>query len=61
MLTYSATDFLLGFFSPRIANDIGPLILLIFTGVLTFGFVYIYFMLPETRGMPDAFSVSPHG
>ncbi|KAJ9115407.1 hypothetical protein QFC22_005164 [Naganishia vaughanmartiniae] len=44
-------DFLVGFFSSKIAADIGPLILLIFGGVLIFGCVYIYFMLPETSGL----------
>lgn len=37
-------DFLVGFFSSKIAADIGPLILLIFAGVLVFGCVYIYLM-----------------
>ena len=44
-------NFLLGFFSPRIANDIGPLILLIFFGMLGFGYVYVYFFIPETKGL----------
>jgi len=44
-------NFLLSFFSPRIASDIGPLILLIFCGMLIFGFFYVYFAIPETKGL----------
>ncbi|UOH85377.1 hypothetical protein LQV05_002199 [Cryptococcus neoformans] len=44
-------NFLLSYFSPLIADDIGPLILLIFFGCLIFAFVYVFFMLPETRGI----------
>ncbi|KAF8529690.1 general substrate transporter [Hysterangium stoloniferum] len=44
-------NFLLSFFAPRIANDIGPLILLIFFGMLTFGYVYVYLFVPETKGL----------
>ncbi|KAI0370093.1 general substrate transporter [Pilatotrama ljubarskyi] len=44
-------NFLLSFFAPRIANDIGPLILLIFFGMLVFGYVYVYFFIPETKGL----------
>ncbi|KAJ6479188.1 general substrate transporter [Mycena vitilis] len=44
-------NFLLGFFAPRIADDIGPLILLIFFGVLVFGFGYVYLCIPETKGL----------
>ncbi|KAK0466200.1 general substrate transporter [Desarmillaria tabescens] len=44
-------NFLLSFFSPRIANDIGPLILLIFFGMLVFGYAYVYLFIPETEGL----------
>ncbi|OCF75482.1 high-affinity glucose transporter SNF3 [Kwoniella mangroviensis CBS 8886] len=44
-------NFLLSYFSPLIADDIGPLILLVFCGCLVFAFVYVYFMIPETRGI----------
>jgi len=44
-------NFLLGFFAPRIANDIGPLILLIFFGMLVFGWFYVYLCIPETKGL----------
>ncbi|KAJ7726395.1 general substrate transporter [Mycena metata] len=44
-------NFLLSFFAPRIAADIGPLILLIFFGVLVFGFGYVYLCIPETKGL----------
>ena len=44
-------NFLLSFFAPRIAEDIGPLILLIFFGMLVFGFVYVYLFIPETKGL----------
>lgn len=35
--------------SPLIADDIGPLILLIFAGVLLVAVFYVYFMIHETR------------
>lgn len=35
--------------SPLIADDIGPLILLIFAGCLAVAVVYVFFMIPETR------------
>lgn len=44
-------NFLLSFFAPRIAEKIGPLILLIFFGMLVFGYVYVYFFIPETKGL----------
>ncbi|KAF8644246.1 hypothetical protein AX16_008601 [Volvariella volvacea WC 439] len=44
-------NFLLSFFAPRIAARIGPLILLIFFGMLIFGYVYVYFFIPETKGL----------
>lgn len=44
-------NFLLSFFAPRIAAKIGPLILLIFFGMLVFGFFYVYLVIPETKGL----------
>ncbi|KAJ9105826.1 hypothetical protein QFC19_003394 [Naganishia cerealis] len=44
-------NFLTGFFSSKIAADIGPLICLIFAGVLAAGCVYIYFFLIESSGL----------
>jgi len=44
-------NFLLGFFSPNIAAKIGPLITLIFFGMLIFGVVYVYLLVPETKGL----------
>lgn len=44
-------NFLLSFFAPRISDHIGPLILLIFFGMLLFGFVFVYFFIPETKGL----------
>jgi SP family sugar:H+ symporter-like MFS transporter len=44
-------NFLLSFFAPRIAADIGPLILLIFFGMLIVAFIYVYLFIPETRGL----------
>ncbi|KAF4618504.1 hypothetical protein D9613_009787 [Agrocybe pediades] len=44
-------NFLLSFFSPRISVRIGPLIMLIFFGMLVFGFFYVYFCIPETKGL----------
>lgn len=37
--------------SSPVAAKIGPLILLIFGGVLLFGVVWVYFMVPETKGL----------
>ncbi|KAL5527238.1 hypothetical protein ACEPAG_6029 [Sanghuangporus baumii] len=44
-------NFLLSFFSPRIANRIGPWILMIFFGMLVFGFFYVYIFIPEVKGL----------
>jgi len=44
-------NFLLAFFAPRIASDIGPLILLIFCGCLIFAFGYVYLFVPEVKGL----------
>jgi len=44
-------NFLLSFFAPRIANDIGPLILLIFFAMVMVAFVYVYFFIPEVKGL----------
>lgn len=44
-------NFLLSFFAPKIAADIGPLILLIFFGALVFGWCYVYLFIPETKGL----------
>ncbi|WVQ84241.1 hypothetical protein IAT38_006393 [Cryptococcus sp. DSM 104549] len=44
-------NFLLSYFSPLIAEDIGPLIMLVFFGCLIGAFIYVFFMLPETRGI----------
>lgn len=53
-LTFSTDwlwNFLLSFFAPRIAARIGPLILMIFFGMLVFGFGYVYLFIPETKGL----------
>ncbi|KIY52020.1 MFS general substrate transporter, partial [Fistulina hepatica ATCC 64428] len=39
------------FFAPRISDHIGPLILLIFFGMLVFGFCYVWLFIPETKGL----------
>ncbi|GAA6033134.1 hypothetical protein JCM8097_002960 [Rhodosporidiobolus ruineniae] len=44
-------NFLISFFSPRIIDSIGPLILLIFAGMLVLSALYTYFLLRETRGL----------
>ncbi|KZO93465.1 general substrate transporter [Calocera viscosa TUFC12733] len=44
-------NFLLGYFSPGIADEIGPLITLVFFGMLLYGTVYVYIFVPETKGL----------
>ncbi|KZT53631.1 general substrate transporter [Calocera cornea HHB12733] len=44
-------NFLLGYFSPGIADEIGPLITLVFFGMLLYGAVYVYIFVPETKGL----------
>jgi len=44
-------NFLLGFFAPKIAVDINTFILLIFCGMLIVAFFYVYFFIPETKGL----------
>ncbi|KAL5508401.1 hypothetical protein ACEPAH_6020 [Sanghuangporus vaninii] len=44
-------NFLLSFFAPHIANKIGPWILMIFFGMLVFGFFYVYVFIPEVKGL----------
>lgn len=42
---------MLSYFSPLIADDIGPLILLIFFGCLVAALFYVFFFIPETAGI----------
>lgn len=44
-------NFMLSFFSPRIVDRIGPMIMLVFFGMLVFGYIYVYFAIPETKGL----------
>ncbi|KAH0837879.1 general substrate transporter [Lanmaoa asiatica] len=44
-------NFMLSFFSPRIVVKIGPLIMLVFFGMLVVGLFYVYFFIPETKGI----------
>ncbi|KAG0699320.1 hypothetical protein DFH29DRAFT_1002096 [Suillus ampliporus] len=44
-------NFMLSFFSPRIVARIGPIIMLVFFGILVFGYIHVYFAIPETKGL----------
>ena len=44
-------NFLLSWFSPGISARMGPFILLIFGSVTYFAGIFVYFVLPETRGL----------
>ncbi|KAG2050358.1 sugar transporter [Suillus hirtellus] len=44
-------NFMLSFFSPRIVDHIGPMIMFVFFGVLVFGYIYVYFAILETKGL----------
>ncbi|GAA5869800.1 hypothetical protein JCM8547_005847 [Rhodosporidiobolus lusitaniae] len=44
-------NFLIAFFSPRIASSIGPLIMLIFAVMMGVQIVYVYTLLRETKGL----------
>lgn len=44
-------NFMLGWFSPKIADDMGPYIMLIFFALLCCSFVYVFFFIPETKGL----------
>ncbi|EST04810.1 General substrate transporter [Kalmanozyma brasiliensis GHG001] len=44
-------NFLLSYFSNQIAAQYGPFIMLIFGSVLIFAWFYVYFMVPETKGI----------
>ncbi len=39
------------YFAPRIANDIGPLVLFPYFGMLLAAAVYTFFFVPETKGL----------
>jgi hypothetical protein len=46
-----ASNHILGGTEVLMTGSIGPLILLIFFGVLLFGWVYVYLFIPETKGL----------
>ncbi|KAI5477264.1 general substrate transporter [Pseudohyphozyma bogoriensis] len=52
-------NFMLGYFAPRIASDIGPLILLIFAGMLIVAFVYVGLSLEQVDEMHRDPDVKP--
>jgi hypothetical protein len=42
----------LGYFSEsERLTSIGPMIMLVFFGMLVFGYIYVYFAIPETKGL----------
>jgi len=42
---------MLSYWSPHIVVQIGPLIMLVFAGMLIVGLFYVYFLIPETKGI----------
>ncbi|PWN39407.1 putative monosaccharide transporter [Ceraceosorus guamensis] len=44
-------NFLLSFFSPKVATHYGPYIMLVFAGCLTFAAIFVFFVLPELKGL----------
>jgi len=44
-------NFMLSYWSPHIVVQIGPLIMLVFAGMLIVGLFYVYFLIPETKGI----------
>ena len=44
-------NFLLSYFSPKVASEHGPFIMLIFGSVLIFGFFYVLLLVPEVKGL----------
>lgn len=44
-------NFMLSWFSPKIAADLGPFIMLIFFGILVVSWFYVFFFIPETKGL----------
>ncbi|TKY86234.1 hypothetical protein EX895_005059 [Sporisorium graminicola] len=46
-----AFNFLLSFFSNKVANHYGPLIMAIFGSILVFAWAYVWLMIPEVKGL----------